>query len=185
MQERLRVVLDTNLHSDWSNEPCRLDAVSRARLERLLSDDRIELLVPGWIFVEFRWPAEKQRRWYARVGCITRNLSLLMGNLEAWEGNNALARLRGHQSSPPPINCGSAEELFVQMGVWHPSPEAATVRRFQHILSNLGGARGITGSVPKGVSTAIRLPPLSELKAGMMAVLTSEITVEWLRSEVV
>src|SRR5262245_44501980 len=134
---RVRIILDTNVHSDWANEPCHLQPALTSRLEEALASERVELMVPGELFVEFQWPRDKQLRWLERVGAKTRNLLVLMEDVRAWEIRCAAARLRGVDVPRLRIHQGSALELYGEMRRWHPSPTVSTMGELLSIIPSI------------------------------------------------
>ena len=76
----LRLLLDTNIHSDWANDPPSLDGAIIRRLSRVVADPRVETILHSSSLMEFRWPSDKQERWIVRVFRQASQVSMLMGD---------------------------------------------------------------------------------------------------------
>jgi len=150
----LQVILDTNVHSDWADEPCRLPSHHAAGLDMLLARPGVSLVIPGELFVEFQWPREKQLRWYDRV--ISRLSHVAVGFVSPvrWGLDAELARMRGKRPGDFPIAHLTPSSLMAQMQTWHPSNTVTVLSDAMRLATHADASARLADARPPEVSKA-------------------------------
>jgi hypothetical protein len=146
------ILLDTNVHSDWASEPCRLPESVTSGLSAALQRPEVELVIPGEQFVEFSWPPDKQYRWLERVGSRIQSVLVALKNPVVWELENAVADLRGKGESRYPFQRYHSQRLFADMTRWHPSRDVALVRTALNLYAEAAEASRQAEAKPSDIS---------------------------------
>lgn len=147
----LRLLLDTNVHSDWVGpKPCLPPETAR-QLAKVVSHPRVRIVLPFTMLLEFRWPLNKIDAWGALLPGAAPPL-IAFGDPVEWELRCLLAD--GRRVQRPPYFAQSATLNALVAGV----KQMISTKEFAVIHSALAGkaqgdALGLqTRRRPKGMS---------------------------------
>jgi hypothetical protein len=180
----VKIILDTNIHSDWASEPCRLHPSLVEGLTTFLKRPDTELIVPGELFVEFRWSIEKQARWLQRVGSCSPYVRIGLKTPVSWELDNAIAVLRGSAQAPFPLQRISSVEFFIELARWHRSHVMKFTQDILVMASRAENAAREANAKPEGMPKREYLRRLNEQHDATAEILASEAGLRQLESVV-